>query len=189
MSTTIFEKQGSNLTVYPKGRLDTVSSPVLEQELKQYLDDVENVTMDFAEVDYITSGGLRVLLAEDQPINAEIAATILEEAGASVDHAEDGAIASRMFQESGEGWYDVVLMDLRMPNMNGFEAARAIRSMDRPDAGIVIIALTADAFAEDAQRCMDAGMDAHMAKPVNVKMLLRKLAGLHRRRQDSSGEE
>jgi CheY-like chemotaxis protein len=95
-----------------------------------------------------------------------------------------------MFQESGEGWYGIVLMDLRMPNMDGIEAAKAIRAMARPDAGTVpIIALTADAFAEDAQRCMDAGMDAHMAKPVNVKMLLRKLAGLHRRRQDSSGEE
>lgn len=66
MSTTIFEKQGANLTVYPKGRLDTVSSPVLEQELQQYLDGVQYVTMDFAEVDYITSGGLRVLLATDQ---------------------------------------------------------------------------------------------------------------------------
>ena len=66
MSTTIFEKQGSNLTVRPKGRLDTVTSPVLEQELQQYLDGVQYVTMDFTEVEYITSGGLRVLLATDQ---------------------------------------------------------------------------------------------------------------------------
>ncbi|MBO6092282.1 MAG: STAS domain-containing protein [Oscillospiraceae bacterium] len=66
MSTTIFEKQGSNLTVRPKGRLDTATSPVLEQELQQYLDGVQYVTMDFTEVEYITSGGLRVLLATDQ---------------------------------------------------------------------------------------------------------------------------
>ena len=133
--------------------------------------------------------GLRVLLAEDQPLNAEIAATILEEAGASVDHAEDGAVASRMFQESGEGWYDVVLMDLRMPNMDGIAATKAIRAMERSDAGTVpIIALTADAFAEDAQRCLDAGMNTHMAKPIDVKMLVRKLAELRRQRPDESGE-
>ena len=94
-----------------------------------------------------------------------------------------------MFQESGEGWYGVVLMDLRMPNMDGIEAVKAIRAMARPDAGKVpIIALTADAFAEDAQRSRDAGLDAHMAKPVDVKRLLRKLAELHRRRHDGSGE-
>ena len=75
-------------------------------------------------------------------------------------------------------------MDLRMPNMNGFEAARAIRSMDRPDAGIVIIALTADAFAEDAQRCMDAGMDAHMTKPIDVWALTNRLASLRVERKD-----
>jgi len=133
--------------------------------------------------------GLRVLLAEDQPINAEIAVTILEEAGASVDHAEDGAIASRRFRESAEGWYDVVLMDLRMPRMDGIEAARAIRAMERSDAGTVpIIALTADAYAEDAKRCLDAGMNAHMAKPIDVNLLLRTLAELRRHRQDESGE-
>ncbi len=133
--------------------------------------------------------GLRVLLAEDQPLNAEIAVTILEEAGAAVDHAEDGAIASRMFQVSSEGWYGVVLMDLRMPNMDGIEATRAIRAMDRADARTVpIIALTADAFAEDAQRCLDAGMNTHMAKPINVKLLLRKLAELRRHRTDESDE-
>ena len=133
--------------------------------------------------------GLRVLLAEDQPINAEIATTILEEAGASVDHAEDGAIASRRFRESAEGWYDVVLMDLRMPRMDGIEAARTIRAMERSDAGTVpIIALTADAYAEDAKRCLDAGMNAHMAKPIDVNLLLRTLAELRRHRQDESGE-
>ena len=133
--------------------------------------------------------GLRVLLAEDQPINAEIAVAILEEAGARVDHAEDGAVAARMFRESAEGWYDVVLMDLRMPHMDGIAAARAIRAMERSDAGAVpIIALTADAYAEDARRCLEAGMNAHMAKPIDVKLLLRKLAELRRQRPDESGK-
>ena len=133
--------------------------------------------------------GLRVLLAEDQPINAEIAVAILEEAGASVDHAEDGSLAVRRFHESAEGWYNVVLMDLRMPRMDGIAAARAIRAMERADAGTVpIIALTADAYAEDARRCLEAGMNAHMAKPIGVKLLLRKLAELRRHRPDESGE-
>ena len=133
--------------------------------------------------------GLRVLLAEDQPINAEIAVAILEEAGASVDHAEDGSLAVRRFHESAEGWYNVVLMDLRMPRMDGIAAARAIRAMERADAGTVpIIALTADAYAEDARRCLEAGMNAHMAKPIDVKLLLRKLAELRRHRSEDASE-
>ena len=162
----------------------------LYRALKRFSGDEAGTPEDEATAEEKTSlEGMRVLLAEDQPLNAEIATTILEEAGAKVDHAEDGAIASRLFQESGEGWYGVVLMDLRMPSMDGIEAAKTIRAMARSDARTVpIIALTADAFAEDAQRCRDAGMDAHMAKPVNVKLLLRKLAELHRRRLDGSGE-
>ncbi len=128
--------------------------------------------------------GMRVLLAEDQPLNAEIATAILEDAGCTVEWAEDGVMAQKRFAESEPGHFDAILMDLRMPNMNGFEAARAIRSMDRPDAGIVIIALTADAFADDAQRCMDAGMDAHMTKPIDVWALTNRLASLRVERKD-----
>ena len=92
-----------------------------------------------------------------------------------------------MFQESGEGWYGIVLMDLRMPNMDGIEAVKAIRAMARPDAGKVpIIALTADAFAEDAQRCIAAGMNAHLAKPLDAKVLTRLLASLHEERKSRS---
>ena len=92
MSTTIFEKQGANLTVYPKGRLDTISSPVLEQELQQYLDGVQYVTMDFSEVDYITSGGLRVLLATDQ---------ILEDRGGNLRVIHVNAHILEVFQLVG----------------------------------------------------------------------------------------
>ena len=128
--------------------------------------------------------GMRVLLAEDQPLNAEIATAILEDAGCTVEWAEDGVMAQKRFAESEPGHFDAILMDLRMPNMNGFEAPRAIRSMDRPDAGIVIIALTADAFADDAQRCMEAGMDAHMTKPIDVWALTNRLASLRVERKD-----
>ena len=128
--------------------------------------------------------GIRMLLAEDQPLNADIATTILEDAGAHVQHAEDGLIATKMFQESPLGFFDVFLMDLRMSNMDGIGATLAIRSMPRADALTVpIIALTADAFAEDAQRCMDAGMNAHMPKPIDAVLLTRTLARL----SDKSG--
>ena len=97
--------------------------------------------------------GMRVLLAEDQPINAEIATTILEEAGASVFHAEDGLAARKLFADSEPGFFDAILMDLRMPHMDGIGATTAIRDRNRKDSRTVpIIALTADAFAEDAQR-------------------------------------
>ena len=98
---------------------------------------------------------------------------VLEEAGATVTHAEDGQIAVDLFAESQNGAFDAVLMDLRMPNMNGFEATRAIRAMDRDDAqSVPIIAMTADAFVEDAKKCIEAGMNAHMAKPIDVDALL-----------------
>jgi len=124
----------------------------------------------------IDLSGMHILLAEDQDVNAEIAMMMLEEAGASVDHAQDGQIATELFQNSAEGYYAVVLMDLRMPHMNGFEATETIRAMKRADAGTVpILAMTADAFAEDAQKCLAAGMNAHIAKPIDFDALKRTL--------------
>ncbi len=120
--------------------------------------------------------GRRILLAEDNEINAEIATMILEEAGCEVEWAEDGEIALDKFRASEEGYYDAVLMDLRMPNMNGLEATEAIRNLKRSDAGRVpIVAMTADAFADDAQRCLAAGMNAHLTKPIDVDQLMRTL--------------
>ena len=87
--------------------------------------------------------------------------------------AEDGQRGAAMFAESPAGYYDAVLMDIRMPVMDGYEAARAIRALDRPDAGIVpIIAMTADAFEEDIRRAMSVGMNAHVAKPIDTQLLL-----------------
>ncbi len=116
--------------------------------------------------------GKRILLAEDNDLNAEIAMMILEESGAKVEWAEDGKIATDMFEKSASGYYDAILMDLRMPHMNGLEATEAIRRMKRPDAGkIPIIAMTADAFAEDAQKCLAAGMNSHLTKPIDIEKL------------------
>ncbi len=123
--------------------------------------------------------GMRILLAEDNDINAEIAVTVLEENGASVTRCEDGQIAVKCFESSDPDEYDAILMDLRMPNMDGLEAARAIRSSQRPDAAVIpIIAMTADAFSDDIQNCMNAGMNAHVAKPFDVEVLKKTLIRL-----------
>jgi CheY-like chemotaxis protein len=96
-----------------------------------------------------------------------------------VEHAENGRIAVEMFGEHGEGYYDVILMDMRMPEMDGLEATRRIRAMNRSDAkSIPIIALTANAFDEDVQQSMQAGLNAHLSKPVDPDILFETLEGL-----------
>ncbi len=111
--------------------------------------------------------GRRILLAEDVDINAEIMKELLDMRGMTAEHGENGKIVSEMFAASPPGYYDAVLMDVRMPVMNGLEAAAAIRALDRPDARTVpIIAMTANAFDEDVQQTMQAGMNAHLSKPV-----------------------
>lgn len=120
--------------------------------------------------------GYRILLAEDNELNWEIANELLSELGAELDWAEDGQICLDMFRESTVGYYDVILMDIRMPNMNGHEATRAIRELDRSDASTIpIIAMSADAFAEDIQRSKECGMNYHITKPINVTDVARLL--------------
>ena len=126
--------------------------------------------------------GTRILLAEDNELNWEIAHELLAAQGFTLDWAENGRICLDKFAASEPGTYDLILMDLRMPEMNGYEATRAIRALDRPDAGTIpIIAMTADAFAEDIHRCLECGMNAHIAKPLDIRELLRLLQKhLHR---------
>ncbi len=113
--------------------------------------------------------GRRVLLAEDNELNWEIASELLSSLGLEVDWAENGLKCLEKFQSSPPDWYDAILMDLRMPEMTGFEAAAAIRGLTRPDAaGVPIIAISADAFYDDIQRCLDCGMNAHTAKPIDL---------------------
>ncbi len=120
--------------------------------------------------------GRRLLLAEDNEINREIACEILAEAGASVDCAENGRQALERFTEAAPGYYDMILMDIQMPVMNGYEAARAIRSLPRPDgAAIPIIAMSANAFAEDIGESRAAGMNDHVTKPLDIPKLLQCL--------------
>ena len=119
----------------------------------------------------ITFDGGRILFAEDNELNAEITTEILTEAGFEVDWAENGRVCAEKFQYSEVNYYKAILMDIRMPVMNGYEATRKIRAMDRPDSTLPIIAMTADAFAEDVAKSAEAGMNAHVAKPVDVNAL------------------
>ena len=120
--------------------------------------------------------GRRVLLAEDNDLNWEIAEELLSAEGLELEWAENGQICVEKFQSAEQGYYDAILMDLRMPVMTGYEATEAIRKLERPDAkDIPIIAMTADAFAEDIQKCLDAGMNAHVAKPIDVRDVCRLL--------------
>ncbi len=120
--------------------------------------------------------GRRILLAEDNDLNWEIAEELLGEIGFSMDRAENGKIGVEMFENSDIGFYDAILMDIRMPIMNGYEATETIRALDRADAAeIPIIAVTADAFSEDHKKCLEAGMNAHIAKPIDMQEVVKQL--------------
>ena len=119
--------------------------------------------------------GRHILLAEDNDLNWEIANELLSDLGMELEWAENGRICVDKFTASPVGFYDAVLMDLRMPVMTGYEATEAIRKLDRPDKDIPIIAMTADAFSEDIKKCLNAGMNAHVAKPIDIREISRLL--------------
>ena len=123
--------------------------------------------------------GRRVLLAEDMAVNAEIMMMVLSMREIEVEHAENGRIATELFASHAPGYFDAILMDMRMPEMDGLEATRTIRAMEKEDAKTIpIIALTANAFDEDVQRSMQAGLNAHLSKPVEPEALFRTLENL-----------
>ena len=126
--------------------------------------------------------GRRILLAEDNELNAEIATAVLVESGFAVEHAEDGVVCVDILSKAPAGYYDLILMDIQMPNMDGYRATQTIRKLpDAAKAGITIIAMTANAFEEDKRNAFAAGMNAHIAKPFRVEELLGTLArGLKR---------
>ena len=139
---------------------------VPEEELQQQMEEQpENVSL----------AGRRLLLAEDNGLNAEIAMTILQDAEAEVELAADGKIAVDMLKDAPVGYYDTVLMDIQMPNMNGYQATGVIRKLPDERAKIPIIAITANAFEEDRQAALAAGMDDYVAKPVEISELFRTI--------------
>ncbi len=164
-----------------KGSVFTVTLTLKTAEDAEKQD--ENPSSDTAESlchnDTADLTGRRILMAEDMLINAEILKNILESCGMEADHAADGKACVDMFRESEQGTYDAILMDIRMPVMNGLEAAEAIRSLEREDAHTIpIIAMTANAFEEDVKLSLQAGMNAHLTKPVEAPRLLETLQSL-----------
>uniref|UniRef100_UPI003078C382 hybrid sensor histidine kinase/response regulator n=1 Tax=Enterocloster clostridioformis TaxID=1531 RepID=UPI003078C382 len=124
----------------------------------------------------IDLSGRRILIAEDNELNWEVANELLSDLGVELDWAEDGQICLDKFQKSPEGYYDAVLMDIRMPHMTGYEATKMIRGLKHPDAlSIPIIAMSADAFSDDIQHCLECGMNAHIAKPIDIMEVSRLL--------------
>jgi len=122
--------------------------------------------------DLVDLEGLHFLAAEDNEINAEILKEILTFEGAACEIVENGRLALERFQSSKEGEFDAILMDVQMPVMNGYDATRAIRALDRSDAKeILIAAMTANAFVEDERDALEAGMDVHMSKPVDLELM------------------
>ena len=119
--------------------------------------------------------GKHVLLAEDIDVNWEFISEILSSVGLVLERAENGKECLEMFEASDIGFYDAILMDIRMPIMNGYDATIAIRALERADHDLPIIAMTADAFSDDAQHCLEVGMNAHIAKPIDLKECMRTL--------------
>ncbi len=142
--------------------------------MKHYAVEEEKETED-EKVKQIDFTGKRILLAEDNDLNWEIANEILSSAGFRVEWAENGQECIEKFEQSEIGFYDVILMDIRMPVLDGYGAAKVIRALDRADANLPILAMTADAFAEDIQHCLECGMNAHIAKPIDINNLIQHL--------------
>lgn len=156
-----------------------ISKPLFKSTLYhgllQYMDPV----LEKAEVQKAPAkdfSGVRILLAEDNDINYEIANELLTAIGIEIEWAENGQICADMFEKSELGYYDAILMDIRMPVMSGYEAARHIRALTRRDADLPIIAMTADAFSEDVKKCKECGMNDHTSKPIDMDVLTRLLA-------------
>ena len=120
--------------------------------------------------------GCRILLAEDNDLNAEIAVTVLEETGIVIERVEDGIQCVNRIEQMSPGTYDLILMDIQMPNMDGYQAAQCIRHLnDKKKAEIPIIAMTANAFEEDRKKAVKAGMNGHIAKPISADVILENL--------------
>ena len=172
--------EGSTFSVcIPFTAIEGAEPIVWDESLVTYDNDISETVYDFK--------GKRILLAEDNELNREIAVELLgAETGAEIVEAVDGKQAVELFERSAPGYFDMILMDIQMPNMDGYAATRAIRAMDRKDAATIpILAMTANAFAEDEEKSRQAGMDAHIPKPLDVATVYKTLNEiLHKNKND-----
>ncbi len=158
------------------GIMGFVTKPLFKSTLYQALKQLEDgstkagaIRQTKEERDF---SGIKILIAEDNDLNWEIAQELFSRRGFEMTHAENGKACVDLFNESSEGYYSLILMDIWMPVMSGYEATQAIRRLERSDADIPIIAMTADAFSEDIRYCLECGMDAHVAKPIDMKEVI-----------------
>ncbi len=165
-----------------------VSKPLFRSTLYDKINDLigkESVSIE-PEDDYSDLAGLRILVAEDIDINWEIVSAMLEMFGITAERAENGRDCVEKMREAKEGQYELIFMDIQMPEMNGIDATRAIRKLENPWASsIPIIAMTADAFSENVTECLNAGMNGHIAKPIDIKLVIREIRRIREERKQS----
>ena len=172
----LVEKMGGTIKLKSKLNIGSTFTFTIPFELDHTPLIKEKKELDLKEIQEKIKG-IRVLIAEDNELNREIAKTLLEEYDIIIEEAEDGKICFDKFVKSEINYFQCILMDLRMPNMDGIEATKQIRSLDRVDAwSIPIIAMTADAFQEDVQRVKDAGMNEHLSKPLDIIKVISTIA-------------
>ena len=155
--------KGTRFTVTIPHRIATANEYISEENAKELSEE-------------ITLNNVRILLAEDNMLNAEIAMTLLADANAYVELAPDGEKALSMLKRATDGYYDLIIMDIQMPHMNGYEATKKIRAMKNARASIPIVAMTANAFEEDRKAAFAAGMNEHIAKPIQIAKLMNIIA-------------
>jgi len=163
-----------------------VTKPLFRSTLYDKINDLigkESASQE-PEDDYSDLQGLRILVAEDNDINWEIISAMLAMYGITADRAENGRACVDRMRAAAEGSYALIFMDIQMPEMNGLDATRAIRKLENPwAASIPIVAMTADAFSENVTECLDAGMNGHIAKPIDIKLVIKEIRRIKDRRE------
>ena len=155
-----------------------LSKPLFRSTLYGKLNEILGTETKSTEVENDDSDleGLNILIAEDNEINWEIISTLLDSYGITTERAENGRICVEKMKSAKKGKYLLIFMDIQMPEMNGLEATRAIRALDDPWASsIPIVAMTADAFSENITECLNAGMNGHIAKPIDIKLVIKEI--------------